>query len=136
MQVHAVLFSALSAVLPLISLFVCQQKPSNASKLIEIYLCNREQFVFGRTWVNIIPTTAVTATTNTAAIIITYRGPVWLSGKMSGLVIRGSGLEPHWMPLIFRGSFIGQDTCAGETRKIMNDISCRRDMTEILLKAA
>ena len=41
----------------------------------------------------------------------------------------------------FRGSVLGQDTSepqpsAGETQDDMNNVSCRRDMTEILLKAA
>ena len=41
----------------------------------------------------------------------------------------------------FRGSVLGQDTSepqpsTGETQESMNNVSCRRDMTEILLKAA
>ena len=41
----------------------------------------------------------------------------------------------------FRGSVLGQDTSEPslvlvEHRKDMNNVSCRRDMTEILLKAA
>ena len=41
----------------------------------------------------------------------------------------------------FRGSVLGQDTSepqpsTGETQEDMNNVSCRRDMTEILLKAA
>ena len=41
----------------------------------------------------------------------------------------------------FRGSVLGQDTSepqpsTGETQEGMNNVSCRRDMTEILLKAA
>ena len=41
----------------------------------------------------------------------------------------------------FRGSVLGQDTSepqpsTGETREDLNNVNCRRDMTEILLKAA
>ena len=41
----------------------------------------------------------------------------------------------------FRGSVLGQDTSepqpsTGETQEDMNNVSCCRDMTEILLKAA
>ena len=42
----------------------------------------------------------------------------------------------------FCGSVLGQDTLnraqpsTGETQESMNNVSCRRDMTEILLKAA
>ena len=39
----------------------------------------------------------------------------------------------------FGGSVLGQDTSepsTGETQESMNNVSCRRDMTEILLKAA
>ena len=44
-------------------------------------------------------------------------------------------------PGFFRGSVLGQDTSepqpsTGETRKDVNNVSCRRDMTEILFKAA
>ena len=42
---------------------------------------------------------------------------------------------------VFRGSVLGQDTSEPslvlvKPRKDMNNVSCRRDMTEILLKAA
>ena len=41
----------------------------------------------------------------------------------------------------FRGSVLGQNTSepqpsTGETQEDMNNVSCRRDVTEILLKAA
>ena len=41
----------------------------------------------------------------------------------------------------FRGSVLGQDTSepspsTGEIQESMNNVNCRRDMTEILLKAA
>ena len=41
----------------------------------------------------------------------------------------------------FRGSVLGQDASepqpsTGKPRKDMNNVNCRRDMTEILLKAA
>ena len=41
----------------------------------------------------------------------------------------------------FRGSVLGQDTSepqpsTGEAQEDMNNVNCRRDMTEILLKAA
>ena len=41
----------------------------------------------------------------------------------------------------FRGSVLGQDTSepqpsTGETQEDVNNVNCRRDMTEILLKAA
>ena len=41
----------------------------------------------------------------------------------------------------FHGSVLGQDTSepqpsTGETQEDMNNVSCHRDMTEILLKAA
>ena len=42
---------------------------------------------------------------------------------------------------LFRGSVLGQDTSesqpsTGETQEDMNNVSCRLDMTETLLKAA
>ena len=69
------------------------------------------------------------------------RGPAWLSGKVVDLQSRGPGFEPHWILWVFRGSFFGQDTSEPsllqvKPRKDMNNVSFRRNMTEILLKAA
>ena len=68
-------------------------------------------------------------------------GPTWLSGKVFDSYSRGPGFEPHWILWVF---FVGVSLArhfraqpgTGETQESMNDVSCRRDMTEILLKAA
>ena len=68
-------------------------------------------------------------------------GPTWLSGKVFDLQSRGPGFEPHWILWVFSWEcpwarhFRAQPS-TGETQEIMNNVSCRRDMTEILLKAA
>ena len=52
-------------------------------------------------------------------------------GVLGSSLTRSSGF--------FRGSVLGQDTSepsTGETQESMNNVSCHRDMTEILLKAA
>ena len=55
---------------------------------------------------------------------------------------RSSWIQAALDPLgVFRGSVLGRDTSepqpsSGEPREDMNNISCRRDMTDILLKAA
>ena len=48
----------------------------------------------------------------------------------------GSELQPHWNLCGFRGSGTLQSPSPVllKPRKDMNDVSCRRDMTEILLK--
>ena len=63
------------------------------------------------------------------------QGPTWLSGP---------GFEPHWILWVFSWEcpwarhFRAQPSTpsTGETQESMNNVSCRRDMTEILLKAA
>ena len=69
-----------------------------------------------------------------------YRVPVWLSGGVThnpGVL----GSSHTGSSGFFHGSVLGQDTSepqpsTGETHEDVNNVSCRRDMTEILLKAA
>ena len=66
------------------------------------------------------------------------RGPV-VKCLTCNPVVLGSSRTGSSGP--FRGSVLGQDTSElslvlVKPRKDMNNVSCRRDMTEILLKAA
>ena len=68
------------------------------------------------------------------------QGPAWPSGKVSrNLGVLGSSHTGS--SGFFRGSVLGQDTSEPslvlvKPRKDMNNVSCRRDMTEVLLKVA
>ena len=68
---------------------------------------------------------------------------IFLNVIMTNWVPRGSSwVRAARDPLgFFRGSILGQDTSEPslvlvKPRKTMNNVNCRRDMTEILLKAA
>ena len=75
------------------------------------------------------------------------RAPTY-NGLLRGSVVKCLTLNPGVLGLcrtgssgFFRGSVLGQDTSepqpsTGETQESMNNVSCRRGMTEILLKAA
>ena len=69
------------------------------------------------------------------------QGPTWLSGKVFDSSSRGPGFEPHWILWVFSWEcpwarhFIAKPR-TGETQESMNNVSCRRDTTKILLKAA
>ena len=68
-------------------------------------------------------------------------GPAWLSGKVFDLLSRVLGSSCTVSSGFFRGSVFGQDNSEPslvlvKPRKDMNNVSRRRDMTEILLKAA
>ena len=71
---------------------------------------------------------------------IVMSGPTWLSGKVFDSKSRGPGFEPHWILWVFSlecpwvRHYRAQPS-TGETQKSMKKVSCRRDMTEILLKA-
>ena len=88
--------------------------------------------------------------------LLSFSYPLWLlvmTNLPSFGVLRGSvvkcltrnpgvlGSSPTGSSGFFRGSVLGQDTLEPqpstcETQEDMNNVSCRRDMTEILLKAA
>ena len=68
------------------------------------------------------------------------RGPAWLSGKVSDTYSRGPGFEPHWILGFFVGVSLGKtlqnpSLIMVKPRKEINNVSCRRDMTEKMLKA-
>ena len=86
---------------------------------------------------------AVTTTTTTTATSTTSINGV-LRGSVVTCLTRNPGvpgLSRTGSSGFFRGSVLGQDTSepqpsTGKTQEDMNNVSCRRDMTEILLKAA
>ena len=71
-----------------------------------------------------------------------------VGGVLRGSVVKCLTLKPGVLGSnhagssgVFCGSVLGQNTSepqpsTGETQEDMNNVSCRRDMTEILLKAA
>ena len=77
------------------------------------------------------PLSIVCACVHCASVHLSIQGPTWLSGKV------GPGFEPHWIlwECPWARHFRAQPS-TGETQESMNNVSCRRDMTEILLKAA
>ena len=80
--------------------------------------------------------------TNLFVLCRTFRGV--LRGSVVKCLTRNPGVlgsSRTGSSGFFRGSVLGQDTSepqpsTGETQEDMNNVSCRRDMTEILLKAA
>ena len=73
--------------------------------------------------------------------IILLRGPTWLSVKVFGSKSRGPGFEPHRILWVFWlecpwARHQSPSLVLVKPREDMNNVTCRRHMPEILLKAA
>ena len=71
-----------------------------------------------------------------------FGGPAWLGGKVFDSLSWDHWFEPHWIIWVLSWvcpsarHFRVPSQGLGKLRKDVNYVSCRCDMTEILLKAA